>query len=149
MTSEDVSSVLALINKWSSQFEIRQVQCLIVKKKIFCQFLLHTFVFTYVVEDKPKNVTALVSHVQYDMPHIVVHIDTVVSTQSPVKQLITDALVCARENGVVAAVISQRNMESDISTSLSFQPYDHDIVHFYNYRYHEISQAKVVIFPRC
>ena len=38
MTPEDIPSALALINKWSSQFEIRQM-CLIVKKKFpvtFC-----------------------------------------------------------------------------------------------------------------
>ena len=32
MTSEDVPRALALINKWSSQFEIRQLQILLVKK---------------------------------------------------------------------------------------------------------------------
>ena len=47
----------------------------------------------------------------------------VVSTQSPVKQLITDALVCARENGASTAIISQYQIENDILTSLSFQPY--------------------------
>ena len=148
MTSEDVPSVLALINKWSSQFEIRQV--FNSEEEVFHQFLLHKFVFTYVIQDKPKNITDLVSYVLYDMDHhTVVHIDTLVSTQSLVKQLITDALVCARENGAITATISQCSIENDILTSLSFQPFNHDTLHFYNYRYHEISQAKVVIFSRC
>ena len=101
---------------------------------------------TYVIEDKPNNITDLVSYRLLGTSHTIVYIDPVVSTQSPVKQLLTDALVCARENGAIAAVISQRNVESDILISLSFQPYKDCVYHFYNYRYHEVSQAKFGIF---
>ena len=80
-----------------------------------------------------------------DVAQTSVHIDAVVSTQSPVKQLITDALVCARENGASIATIFQRNLESDILTLLSFQPNDCYSHYFYNYKY-EISQAKFGIF---
>ena len=141
MTSEDVPSALALINKWSSQFEIRQV---FNSEEEFVQdFSLRKVMCTYVVEETKHDITDLVS---YELFHTGVRIDTVVSTHSPVKQLITDALVCARENGASAAVLSQCNLESDILTSLSFQPYDHFTFHFYNYRYHKISQAKVGFF---
>ena len=149
MTSEDVPSALALINKWSSQFEITQIYR--GEEEIFHKFLLHKFVFTYVVENKPYNITDLVSYRLFDdATHniINVHIDAVVSTQSPVKQLITDALVCARENGASGAAISQCNIENDVLTSLSFQPNYHSTLHFYNYRYHEISQAKFGFFDR-
>ena len=145
MTLEDVPSALALINKWSSQFEIRQV--FNSEEEIFHQFLFHKFLFTYVVEDKLKNVTDLISYVLYNTLYPAVLIDTVVSTQSPVKQLITDTLVCARENGASTALILQHSIESDILTSLSFQPSGCNTFHFYNYRYHEISQAKLVTFP--
>ena len=146
MTSEDVPSALALINKWSSQLEIRQIYK--SEEEIFHKFLLHKFVFTYVVDDKLNNINDLVSYRLFDVTHTItfVRIDTVVSTQSPVKQLIIDALVCARENGASAATISQHKIESDILTSLSLQPYDQYAFHFYNYRYHEISQAKFGFF---
>ena len=144
MTSEDVPSALALINKWSSQFEIRQV--FKSEEEISDKFVLQKCVYTYVVEDKHNNITDLVSYSLFGMTHNSVHIDIVVSTQSPVKQLITDALVCARENGASVALIAQYNIESDILTSLSFQPHDHDIIYFYNYNYHEISQAKCGFF---
>ena len=143
MTSEDVPSALALINKWSSQFEIRQV---FNSEEIFHKFVSQKFVFTYVVEDITNNITDLVSYALVDVADTGVHINAVVSTQSPVKQLITDALVCARENGASAAVISQHNLESDVLTSLSFQPYGDYRFYFYNYRHHEISQAKCGIF---
>ena len=145
MTSVDVPSALALINKWSSQFEIRLVfNC---EDEIFHNFLLQDFAVTYVVEDKSNNITDLISYKLLDVPENGVHIDTVVSTQSPVEQLITDALVCAREDSFEAATIAQRNIESDMLTSLSFQPYDHYAFHLYNYRYPEISQDKLVGFP--
>ena len=143
MTSEDVPSALALVNKWSSQFEIRQV--FNSEDEFTYVFLLQKNVFTYVVEDKSKKITDLVSynlfyHFDVHQPHT--YISTVVSTQSPVKQLIIDALVCARENGTTITLIRLNKIESDILASLSFQPHDNNTVHFYNYRYHEISEIK-------
>ena len=139
MTSEDVPSALALINKWSSQFEIRQV---LNSAEVSHSFLLHKFVCTYVVEDKSKNITDLISYSLSFIGQLYAGITTVVSTQSPVKQLITDTLVCARENGTTTMLIRQCNMESDILASLSFEPSRYSTFHFYNYRHHEISQAK-------
>ena len=140
MTSEDVPSALALINKWSSQFEIRQV---FNSEEVSHDFLLQKHVCTYVVEDKSKYITDLISYLVPPMHQIFANITTVVSTQSPVKQLIIDALVCARENGATVGVsINQYNIESDILASLSFEPSEYQVFHFYNYRYYEISQAK-------
>ena len=145
MTSKDVPSVLALINKWSSQFEIRQV--FNSEEETSHEFILQKFVFTYVVEDKPNNITDLVSYNLSDASHTRVFITIVVSTQSPVKQLITDALVCARENGAKVVSVFQHNIESNILSALSFQPSERQCTfHFYNYRYHEVSQAKFCFF---
>ena len=141
MTSEDVPSALALINKWSSQFEIRQV--INSEEESAHNFMLQKESHTYVVEGKSNNITDLVS---YKLPYVdPTHalITTVVSTQSPVKQLIIDALVCARENGAKTVTIFQYNIERDILASLSFLPSESLTFHFYNYRYHEISQAKL------
>ena len=80
MTSEDVPSALALINKWSSQFEIRQV--FNSEEEFAHNFLLQKDVCTYVVEDKSNNITDLVSYIlpyHVDQPHAVIH--AVVSTQ--------------------------------------------------------------------
>ena len=142
MTSEDVPSALALINKWSSQFEIRQV---LNSEEVFHKFL-NKDVHTYVVEDKSKNITDLISYLVPLMHQAHAGITTVVSTQSPVKQLLIDALVCARENGATAVSINQYNIESDILASLSFEPFRYQTYHFYNYKYHEISQAGLHTF---
>ena len=143
MTSEDVPSALALINKWSSQFEIRQV---FNSEEIMHKFVFQKSVFTYIVEDITNNITDLVSYDLVNVAHNSIQIYAVVSTQSPVRQLITDALVCARENGAIVAVMSQRNLESDLLTSLSFQLCANCSFYSYNYRYHGISQAKYGLF---
>ena len=82
MTSEDVPCALALVNKWSSQFEIRQV---FESEADF----LHNFLssayhrFTYVVENQTNNITDLISF-RLDISRGT-YITAVVSTQCPVK----------------------------------------------------------------
>ena len=139
MTSEDVPSALALINKWSSQFEIRQV---FNSEEIYHNFLLQKYLCRYVVEDKFNNITDFVCFSLPYQPRAHACISTVVSTQSPVKQLIIDALVCAREKFASTVNIRQHNIESDILASLSFKPSGFQTFHFYNYKYHETSHAK-------
>ena len=112
MTSEDVPSALALINKWSSQFEIRQV--FNSEEEFAHDFLcpiLPNYVFTYVVENEANNITDLVS-LKFVAPSHHVVITTLASTQTPVKQLIIDALVCAKENGGKALAIYQLDISN-------------------------------------
>ena len=142
MTSEDVPSALALINKWSSQFEIRQV--FNSEEEFVYEFLCPTApnkVFTYVVENEANNITDLVSFRLNDMEG---GITTVASTQSPLKQLIIDALVCAKELGAITLKIGNWNIEPDVLSSLSFH-HDNSSICFsiYNYKYHEVSETKV------
>ena len=69
-------------------------------------------------------------------------ISTVASMQSSVEQLIIDALVCAKESGSKALVISQHDIKSEVFLSLSFQRTTN--LHFliYNYKYHEVPDNK-------
>ena len=145
MTSGDVPSALALINKWSSQFEIRAV--LNSKEEFSYNFLHQKWIISYVVEDKAYNITDFISFSLLNMPHFTdAFVKIVVSTQSPVKQLLIDTLVCAKENGAELVSVSQRNIETNILASLSFQPFTRSEIHLYNYRYQEISQARVWFF---
>ena len=144
MTSEDVPSALALINKWSSQFEIRQV---FNSEEEFAHHLLcpavPNYVFTYVVENEANNITDLVSFrlVNDDM---VFGLTTVASTQSPLKQLIIDALVCAKKLDAIVLGIQNWNIKPDVLSSLSFCYNDDFSSYFsiYNYKYYETSEAK-------
>ena len=65
------------------------------------------------------------------------------STQSPLKQLIIDALVCARQLGAKELLINAKNIKHDVLSSLSFQrENDFSCFLIYNYKY-EISETKV------
>jgi len=104
MTSGDVPSVLALFNKWSSQFEIRQV--FNSEKEFAHTFLcpiLPSYVHSYVVKNKISNITDLVSFKLLNKKFMEFAFEIVASTQTPIKQLLIDALVCAKELGVKRA----------------------------------------------
>ena len=146
MTSEDVPSALALINKWSSQFEIRQV---FNSEEEFVHYYLcptmSNYVYTYIVENDVNNITDLVSFRLINKTNMQFTIITVASTQSPLKQLIIDALVCAKELGAKVVVINNWNIKPDVLSSLSFHcEYNFSKCFLiYNYKYHEISETRV------
>ena len=146
MTSEDVPSALALINKWSSQFEIRQA---FNSEEEFAHYYLcptiPNYVYTYVMENEANNITDLVRFRYFNKEHMAFFITTVVSTRSPLKQLIIDTLVCAKELGAKDLVIQNWNIEPDVLSSLSFHHENNVPICFsiYNYKYHEISETNV------
>ena len=149
MTSEDVPSALAFINKWSSQFEIRQVfnseeECSFYLLDLCPAILKYIRLFTYVVQNKNNNITDLVRYIlPFDEQGFLSATSTVVmSTQSPAKQLIMDALVCAKEDGADCMTMYQHDIASDILSSLSFQQVEHTTCHIYNYKHCEIPHHK-------
>ena len=144
MTSEDVLSALALVNKWSSHFEIRQV---FNSEEEFAHiFLCPTMknaLFAYVVENKTNKITDLVPLVLNFEISMQFDCTALVSTQSPVKQLITDVLVCAKENGTRELLMLQRAIKSKILSSLSFQYVNESTSHLiYNYRYYVVPHSE-------
>ena len=155
MTSEDVPSALALINKWSSQFEIRQV----FKNEEECSYYfldlcqgvsnLNVQVFTYVVQNKSNQITDLVSYLLYSKEQGPIYATStvLVSTVSPVEQLLVDTLVCARKNGAIYVLQYQHDIESDILLSLSFQQQQCISSHLYNYKHFEIPHHKFWFAP--
>ena len=141
MTSEDVPSALALVNKWSSQFEIRKV--FDIEEEFAYHYLCPTepdYIFTYIVENETNNITDPISFKLLPMPHMrmYAHITTVVSTQSPVKQLIIDEIVCAKNMGVKKFLMLQSNTKSDVLLSIPFQFNNTMNLFIYNYKYHEV-----------
>ena len=155
MTSEDVPIASALINKWSSQFEIRRV--FNSEEEFTHKFLCPTIpnsVFTYVVENETNNITDLVSFrlQSKSLLHVLAAATTVVSTKSPVKELITDTLVCVKKTCAEVfgcypevLIIPQCNTDPDVLSSLSFQctvKDNHTGYFIYNYRYHEVPETK-------
>ena len=155
MTSEDVPSVLALINKWSSQFEIRQI----FNSEEECSYYfldlcqgnsnLNVQVFTYVVQNKSNQITDLVKYLLHSNKQgpICTSSTVLVSMVTPVEQLIVDTLVCSRKNGATYAMIHQHDIKSDILLSLSFQQEQCLNSHIYNYKHFEIPHHKFWFAP--
>ena len=142
MTSEDAPNALALVNKWSSQFEIKQ---------IFtneADFLYHcpSHGLTYVVENKTNNITDLVSFRFIDVSLCATLITTLVSSQTPTKQLIIDTLVCVKDSDGKSVGLSQHNIKPDVLLSLSFHCIDNLKYFIYNYKYHEVSENEFWCF---
>ena len=146
MTSEDVLSALALVNKYSSQFEIRQV---FTSEEEFSHHFLcpavPNLVHTYVVQNQNTNITDLARLVQVSDGKPFACYSVVISTVTPIKQLISDVMVCAKNTGANGVVIGQYNIKSEILLSLSFQPTLFTGRFFYNYKYHEIPQANCFV----
>ena len=138
MTSKDIPSALALINKWSSQFEIRRI--FNSQEEFFHHFIcpaISNLVHTYVVENETNDITDLISICLSETTSGT--INPVVSIQSPVNVLITDALVCAKEFGVKMLTIFQHTVKPDVLLSLSFQYKGESLYSsIYNYKYHEV-----------
>jgi len=144
LTPELVPSALALVNKYLSQFEIRQV---ITSEEEFSHHFLcpaiPDLVFTYVVQSR-SVVTDLVSFRVYhytDRPSYA-FITTVVSTQYTDKELLMFAMICAKGLGVISLSVAQRNLKSKVLESLSFEAGSPVLRCLYNYKYHEIPQAQ-------
>ena len=146
MTSEDVPSALALVNKWSLQFEIRQV--FNSEEEFAYRFLcsvLPNSVYTYVVDNKINNITDLVSFRLVNKKDMVFSIQIVAFTQTPIKQLLIDALVCAKELDIKVLIMNNLNIKADILSSLFFYCRSPCNFSIYNYRYHETEETKVWI----
>ncbi|XP_065903145.1 uncharacterized protein [Dysidea avara] len=142
---EDVPRASAFVNKYSSQFEIG----IIFNDEDFSHYYLCSaipnYVFTFIVEND-DSITDLVRYELYiEAAEVALAtVTTVVSTLSPVEQLIIDVLASARNNGAVELSIIQHNIKRDILLSLGFLP---DLlppipVYMYNYQYSEISETK-------
>jgi len=141
MTSEDVPSALALVNKYSSQFEVRRI--FISKEEFSHHFLcpaVPNFVFTFIVENETNDITDLVRCEM--LPNDCAKISVFVSTQSPVQNLITDAIVCARERGAAQVRIPQFAVVDHVLSSLSFQyESSSSSLCICNYNYHPIHES--------
>ena len=141
ITPEVVPSALALVNKYLSQFEVCRVFTTVDFGHCFLRpAASHSFVHTYVVENKSNDITDLISTLIAPSAGTLNAI--VASTQSPEKQIIMDIMVCAREIGVSKISIGQCKISSKILSSLLFKPTVASAYQFYNYKYPEITEDK-------
>jgi len=148
MIPGDVPSALDLVNSYLSQFEISPIFTAEDFNHYFLPLVTpHYSVNTYVVENFSNKITDLVSALfTFNDGASLASITIVASMHSPVKQLIMDMMVYARDSGASYITISQCNIKIETLSSLLFKQVtpDHFRVayNFYNYKYPEIAVDK-------
>ena len=100
ITSKDVPRALALTNQYASQFEIAQI---FQSEEEFSHWFLcpsiSDYMTTFVVEDPVSgDITDIFSfRLRSTAPKLIAEVTVVIVTKSPAKQLVTDLLVCVKQ----------------------------------------------------
>ena len=150
MTPSDVPKALTLTNQYTSQFEIGQV---FQSEEEFSHWFLSPLqdnIMTYVVEEPNSgNMTDMFS--LYNPSNNTAVVTALVITSSP-KQLITDLLVCMKQQNVASVSLCQYGLKEHLFTdhfSKLSKLIDREIHWlFYNYRYHEVDNDNHCVFLR-
>ena len=144
----DVPKALALTNQYTSQFEIGQV--FQSEEEFSYWFLspLHDEIKTYVVEEPNSgNITDIFSFTTsvVDKYSEVAAVIALVITKSSPKQLITDLLVCMKQQNITFVTCQcglKEHLFTDFFKLTTFQL--HRL--FYNYRYPEVGNGNYCLF---
>ena len=158
ITSNDIPSALAVTNKYTSQFEIGHA---FQSEEEFSYWFLPSSVpnkdvvfFTYVVEDPTTgNVTDMFSiAIANILKPQSAYVTALVNTKTPAKQLITDLLLCVKQEGLIGIFTYQfghkREVFEETFSTLPFQPhYRSTPLYLYNYNYPEVDEDNFVLYP--
>ena len=150
MKKKDISSALALANKYTSQFKIRQV---FTSKSEFSHYLfcpsISDYISTYVVEDrKSGNITDMIGYRVEILNDTLTcaHITTVISTKTPVRQLLVDLLLCVKQTKAKIVQTLQFGLKEEVFTGLFYRCPYYRYWYPYNFSYPEVSESQVYVF---
>ena len=170
ITLKDIPSALAATNKYTSQFEIGIV---FGNEEEFSDWFLPSSipnkgdlsVVTYVVEDPiTGNVTDMFSFRYINLkdeepPKIFGDVIAIVNTMVPAKQLLTDLLLCAKQEQISFISTKQYGLKKEIfeetfsmlTSHSSYEPIGLPPCHklpsyFYNYNYPDVDEDNFVVF---
>ena len=153
MKPSDVPKAFTLTNQYTSQFEIGQV---FQSEEEFSHWFLSPLhddltTYNYVVEEPNSgNITDIVSGMTFDLKSgKAANVTALVITKSSPKQLITDLLVCMKQQNVTHVTLFQYGLKKYlftdfINTSKSTGQQLHWL--FYNYRYPEVDNDNHCLF---
>ena len=150
MTSKDIPSALALTNKYTSHFEIRQV---FQSEEEFSYYfmcpLIENYMHTYVVKDPVTgNITDVAGfRFEQSMDGLKLYaISTIlVAVKSPARQLLIDLLVCAKQTKADVFLTFQYGLTNDVFENLTMKPGSF-YCHLFNYQYNEVDESQVYLF---
>ena len=149
MTSKDIPSALALTNKYTSQFEIRQV---FQSEEEFSYYfmcpVIENYMHTYVIEDPVTgditDVAGFRLEQSLDGLKLFAASTILVAVKSPARQLLTDLLVCAKQAKADVFDTIQYGLTNDVFQNLTMNPIWH--CHLLNYQYNEVDECQVCLF---
>ena len=155
MTVQDFPIVIALTNKYTSQFEI---ECIFQTEEEFSFWFLFpdTTAVTYVVEDPiTGNITDMFSFQILIEDKTLGRVAAIVNTKTPAKQLLADLLLCAKQNQLLQIATYQlqyglKDFEKLLATiplMCVYTFYTIPPLYLYNYNYSEVDEEKIVLFP--
>ena len=149
----DVPKALALTNQYTSRFKIRQV---FQSEDEFSQWFLNPIVDTYVIEEpKSGNITDLFSFkiCKFQSTIVLTEVIALVITSSTAKEIITDLVVCAKQEIKTLLMLPRFGLEKDLFTSFSqrhsateFIAQNHGCCLFLNYKYPEVDDDNHCLF---
>ena len=153
MTPKDVPRALALVNQYTSQFEIGQI---FQNEEEFLHYCLCPSVpgyMMYLIDDLVSgNITDLFGfrlHTFNDVNNKIVKsatVSAIVNTKSPTRQLITDLLLCAKQEQVTVLCTRQYGLDSSNFVNLLVRNYQYEYWHIYNYSYPEVNEDNCCVF---
>ena len=149
MKASDVPEALTLINQYTSQFEIGQV---FQNEEEFSHWFLSPLqsdIVTYVVEEPNSgNITDMFSlqTTLFKSDLIVAQVIALVITGSPAEQLITDLLVCAKQQKANDVLLYRFGLEEHLLRSFGFSKSDEMHCYFYNYQYPQVGDDSYCLF---
>ena len=149
MTSKDILSALALTNKYTSQFEIRQV--FQIEEEFSHYFMcpvIENHMQAYVVEDPVTGDITDVAGFKHEQDGhgLYAAVKILVAAKSPARQLLIDLLVCAKQAKVDVINTIQYGLTSDVFENL-FSIQSHKYYYYVlNYHYNEVDESQVCLF---
>jgi len=151
MKASDVPKALALTNQYTSQFDIGQV---FISEKEFSHWFLNPLVTTYVVEESDTgNITDMFSLSNgkiftftwpLNFKSEILHVIALVITKSSAEQLITDMLVCAKQQKVTMVTLCRFGLKENLFKNSEL--YMEGLCYFYNYKYPEVNDDNHCLF---
>ena len=150
MTSKDIPSALALTNKYTSQFEIRQI---FQSEEEFSHYvmcsMIENYMHTYVVEDPVTgDITDMAGfglEQTLDGLKLFANSTILVAMKSPARQLLIDLLVCAKQAKADALGTFQYGLTNNVFENLTMKPGSF-YCHLLNYQYYEVDESQVCLF---
>ena len=153
MKPSDVSKAFTLTNQYTSQFEIGQV--FQSEEEFSHRFLspLRDDLTTYVVEEPNSgSITDMFSFVTFDFDSgKAANVAALMITKSSPKQLITDLLVCMKQQNVTFVSLFQYGLKKHLFTDfLKSSELTGQQLHWllYNYRYPEVDNDNHCLFTQ-